>query len=111
MFDGQNEFSQIFTGNNDNITMDIDVNMTNSNAMSSMGQMTQGSVSAPIIEPMQERVINRTIMHEVQHVCPIRTKIINNHVYRHTYSPAYTCCEENTCTNIQCGSCCCFNNR
>ncbi|MBR1386740.1 MAG: hypothetical protein IJ568_07915 [Bacilli bacterium] len=111
MFDGQNEFSQIFTGNNDNITMDIDVNMTNSNAMSSIGQMTQGSVSAPIIEPMQERVINRTIMHEVQHVCPIRTKIINNHVYRHTYSPAYTCCEENTCTNIQCGSCCCFNNR
>ena len=111
MFDGQNEFSQIFTGNNDNITMDIDVNMTNSNAMSSMGQMTQGSVSAPIIEPMQERVINRTIMHEVPHVCPIRTKIINNHVYRHTYSPAYTCCEENTCTNIQCGSCCCFNNR
>lgn len=111
MFDGQNEFSQIFTGNNDNITMDIDVNMTNSNAMSSIGQMTQGSVSAPIIEPMQERVINRTIMHEVPHVCPIRTKIINNHVYRHTYSPAYTCCEENTCTNIQCGSCCCFNNR
>ena len=111
MFDGQNEFSQIFTGNNDNINMDIHVNMTNSNAMSSMGQMTQGSVSAPIIEPMQERVINRTIMHEVPHVCPIRTKIINNHVYRHTYSPAYTCCEENTCTNIQCGSCCCFNNR
>lgn len=111
MFDGQNEFSQIFTGNNDNITMDIDVNMTNSNAMSSMGQMVPGSISAPIIEPMQERIVNRTIMHEVPHVCPIRTKIINNHVYRHTYSPAYSCCEENTCTNVQCGSCCCFNNR
>ena len=43
------------------------------------------------------------------HVCPIRTRIINNHVYRHTYSPAYSCCEENVCSNIQCGSCCGFN--
>ena len=72
-------------------------------------QAIAGTISQPIIEPMRERVINRTIMHEVPHVCPLRTKIINNHVYRHTYRPSYSCCEENTCTNIQCGSCCNFN--
>ena len=103
----QNDFTQNFSGDNE-INMDIDVNMANNNmAMpASQGPVMQGMVSQPIIEPMQERVVNRTIMHEVPHVCPIRTKIINNHVYRHTYRPSYSCCEENTCTNIQCGSCC-----
>ncbi len=71
-----------------------------------MGMVQPGMVTQPIIEPMQERIVQRTIMHEVPHVCPIRTKIINNHVYRHTYRPEYSCCEENTCTNINCGSCC-----
>ena len=40
------------------------------------------------------------------HVCPIHTKIINHHVYKHTYRPSYTCSEENTVSNVQCGSCC-----
>ena len=43
------------------------------------------------------------------HVCPMNTKIINNHIFKHTYQPHYTCCEENTVTNVQCGSCCNFN--
>ena len=42
------------------------------------------------------------------HVCPINTKIINNHIYRHTYQPRYTCSEENVVSNVQCGSCCNF---
>lgn len=42
------------------------------------------------------------------HVCPIQTKIINHHVYKHTYRPQYSCSEENTVTNVQCGSCCNF---
>lgn len=42
------------------------------------------------------------------HVCPINTRVVNNHVYRHTYQPRYTCCEENVVTNEQCGSCCQF---
>ena len=62
----------------------------------------------PIMEPMQEKCVHRTIMHEVNHVCPIRTKIINHHVYRHTYRPEYSCCEENVCSEVQCGSCSCF---
>lgn len=42
------------------------------------------------------------------HVCPINTRIINNHIYKHTYQPRYTCTEENVVTNQQCGSCCQF---
>ena len=42
------------------------------------------------------------------HVCPIHTRIINHHVYKHTYRPQYTCSEENTVSNVQCGSCCQF---
>lgn len=103
MFENPNGMNQNFYG--EDINVDIDFNMNQSNSMG------VNSISQPIIEPMQERVVNRTIMHEVPHICPINTRIINNHVYRHTYSPRYTCCEENVCTNIQCGSCCCFNNR
>ena len=62
----------------------------------------------PIMEPMQEKCVHRTIMHEVNHVCPIRTKIINHHVYRHTYRPEYSCCEENVVSNIDNGGCCNF---
>ncbi len=106
-FDFQNGFSQNIYG--EDINVDVDV-MMNGNGPTT-NQAFQTSMSQPIIEPMQERVVNRTIMHEVPHVCPINTRIINNHVYRHTYSPRYTCTEENVCTNVQCGSCCCFNNR
>ena len=62
----------------------------------------------PIMECPQERCCHRYICHEVPHVIPCNTRIINHHVYRHTFTPSYTCCEENTCTNVQCGSCCQF---
>ena len=116
-YDRDNDISGTFVGDDININMQgpimgnasIDsMNAASITPMNNQG-VFPGSVSQPIIEPMRERVINRTIMHEVPHVCPLRTKIINNHVYRHTYRPSYSCCEENTCTNIQCGSCCNFN--
>ena len=92
----------------DNMTnnMDTDFNM-NQNANMNM-DMNMNSNNTPIVEPMQEKCIHRTIMHEVNHVCPIRTKIINHHVYRHTYRPEYSCCEENVVSNIDNGSCSCF---
>ena len=62
----------------------------------------------PIMEPLQEKCVHRTIMHEVNHICPIRTKIINHHVYRHTYRQEYSCCEENVVSNIDNGGCCNF---
>ncbi|MEE3343668.1 MAG: CotD family spore coat protein [Bacilli bacterium] len=101
---------------NDNYRQDdTDINIVNDNMnfnsnMNMDGEFQQaiGDVMSPVIEPGRERVVNRTFVHEVPHICPINTRIINNHVYKHTYQPRYTCCEENTCTNVQCGSCCCF---
>lgn len=95
--------------NNTNSSMNTNTNMnTFSNQDYSQG-MTLGSVEGPIIEPGRERVVQRNIVHEVRHICPMNTKIINNHIFNHTYQPRYTCCEENTVTNVQCGSCCNFN--
>ena len=82
-----------------NNEMEVDVNMMNTPNTPMMNNN----------EGIQERVINRTFVHEVPHVCPIHTRIINHHVYKHTYRPVYTCSEENVCSNVQCGSCCQFN--
>lgn len=50
---------------------------------------------APIYECPCERIINREINHEVNHIQPINTRIINHHIYHHTFTPCYSCCEEN----------------
>lgn len=106
----------MFDGNFNAETMNVDIDLMSANTINNgmdynMNQpmMAMGAISSsPIMEPMQERQVHRTIFHEVPHVCPIRTKVVNHHVYRHTYSPSYSCCEENTCSNVQCGSCNCF---
>ena len=100
---------------------DLDINITNQNVNTNTNDNMnynevggydmmpmQENVMSPIVEPGRERIVNRTFIHEVPHVCPINTRIINNHIYRHTYQPRYTCCEENVVTQQQCGSCCCF---
>ena len=99
----------------------IDININNSNANTNTNQnvnmntnmnmndnMEFSSVEGPVVEAGRERCIQRNIVHEVKHICPINTRIINNHIYRHTYQPHYTCSEENVVTNQQCGSCCNF---
>ena len=87
-----------------NIDVDVDVNtMGNMNTTVDNNCQTR-----PIVEPMRERCVNRTIVHPVQHICPIRTRIINHHIYKHTYRPEYSCCEENVVSNIDQGSCCNF---
>lgn len=75
---------------------------------STMASPLQGMVCPPVYECPQERVIHREIMHEVPHVCPVNTRIINHHIYRHTFSPCYTCCEENEVCNVTepCNPCC-----
>lgn len=64
-----------------------------------------GCPCPPVYECPVERVCERVIMHEVPHVVPINTKIINHHVYRHTFTPCYTMSECDTCENVydQCG--------
>jgi len=94
------DFDSTIMGNNNVIENEVDINMIGNVGM----QMMQGGIN----EGVQERVINRTFVHEVPHVCPIHTRIINHHVYKHTYRPQYTCSEENTVSNVQCGSCCQF---
>ena len=94
-----NTMENTVTGNNNvvNQDMEVDINMMNNNTTMPMNN-----------NGVQERVINRTFVHEVPHTCPIHTRIINHHVYKHTYRPVYTCSEENVCSNVQCGSCCDF---
>ena len=70
--------------------------------------MEQQCGCAPIVEQPIERCIERNICHRVEHICPIHTRVINNHIIEHTYRPEYTCSEENTVTNIDPG--CCGNN-
>ena len=102
------DMTSTIDGNNNVVDQDmnIDINMNNN----SMGQnnMEMMDSQSPIIEPVQERQINRTFVHQVPHVCPIHTRIINHHIFKHTYCPRYTCCEENVCCNIDQGSCCNF---
>lgn len=104
-FQSMNMESNI-NGNNNYINndMDVDVMMSSNGSNMNNPQMMGNTMN----EGIQERVINRTFVHEVPHVCPIHTRIINHHVYKHTYRPAYTCSEENVCSNVQCGSCCQF---
>ncbi len=85
--------------------MNIDVNV---NGMDMGGNYSMATTQSPIVEPMQEREIHRTFVHQVPHVCPIRTKVVNHHIYKHTYCPEYSCCEENVVCNIDQGSCCNF---
>ena len=65
-----------------------------------------GCVQNPIYECPQERVCHRYICHEVPHIMPCNTRIINHHVYKHTFTPAYTCCEENEYSNVYEPRCC-----
>ncbi len=64
----------------------------------------------PIVEPTINKCIEREFCHEVQHVCPIHTHVINRHIYNHTYTPEYTCSEENQVVNNDPGCCSGFAN-
>ena len=59
-------FDSSIVGNNNTIdnNMNVDVNMMGYNN-SMMPQTMMGNVSSPINEGVQERVINRTFVHEV----------------------------------------------
>lgn len=59
----------------------------------------------PVYECPCENVVNREINYEIRHIKPIHTRIINHHVYHHTYSPCYTCSEENEICNVYDNNC------
>lgn len=92
----------------DNNSGNVDINFAQVQTNDINYDMMDTMETSPIVEPMRERVVHKTIEHIVPHVCPVRTRVINHHVYKHTYQPNYTCCEENVCEHVQCGSCCNF---
>ncbi len=114
MFDQNNfDFDSNVTGNNNVVDndMNIDINMMNGGAGGMNMNMNMNAAvmpGGPVQEGVQQKCIHKTIVHEVPHVCPIHTRIINHHVFKHTYRPQYTCSEENVVSNVQCGSCCQF---
>ena len=59
------------TGNNNTIQNDMDVDVT---MMPSSGMMNQTNFQQPMNEGVQERVINRTFVHEVPQPCPFMTE-------------------------------------
>lgn len=61
----------------------------------------------PIMEPQVTNCVEKDFYHEVEHVIPVHTHVINRHIYNHTYKPEYTCSEENQIINNECG---CRNN-
>ena len=65
-----------------------------------------GCQAMPIYECPEERVCHRYICYDVPHIKPCNTRIINHHVYRHTFTPCYTSCEENVVENIYDQRCC-----
>lgn len=94
--------------------MDTEMGMSMNQSM----DMSMGMESAPlqldgvecpvVYECPIERVCHREIHHHIPHVCPINTRIVNHHIYRHTYTPQYTCCEENDKCDVYEGNCSCF---
>ncbi len=65
----QDEMVPNFVNENNIDINNTNYNMIESNPMAmSMPSQTMGMMTSPIIEPMRERVINRTIVHEVPQV-------------------------------------------
>lgn len=49
-----------------------------------------GCNQQPIYECPQEKVCTKVFVHEVPHIIPIHTKYVNHHIYKHTYTPAFS---------------------
>ena len=76
-----------------------DMNIANDNCS------LEGIKYPSMCECPQERCCTRQIHHNIEHIIPINTKIINHHIYHHIYKPVYTCTEENICSS---DSTCCM---
>ncbi len=64
-----------------------------------------GCTCPPVMECPQERVCHRQMNYEVPHIIPVNTRIINHHVYRHTYQPVFTCTSEDEVSNVYDNKC------
>lgn len=75
MFRRANEFdfNSNITGDNNvvenEMNVDIDMINSNNNQMPNQNMQMNSTISNPITEAMQEKVVHRTIMHEVPQDC------------------------------------------
>ena len=77
------------------------------NRQMTIGMMPQGNccMEQQVIEPTITKCVEKEFYHEIPHVCPIHTHVINKHIYKHTYTPQYSCSEECQTVNLDCGKC------
>ena len=98
--------------NFDNADINMNINVDDykmpamDNNMVGMGSVMPGVNCSPIYECPRINYVNRTICHTVPHIIPCETRVINHHVYRHTYTPCYSMSECNTCENVYDNPCC-----
>ena len=103
MFQEVNQASENFSyEKKDYSKMNMDMNQPNMTCTN----MSQENICCPnVCEMPRERVCHRYFCYDVPHIVPCNTRIINHHIYKHTYSPCYTCCEENEICNVTEGCC------
>ena len=61
-----------------------------------------------VMEPAITNCVEQNCYHQVEHIIPIHTHVINRDIYQHSYVPAYSCSQENQVVNID--PCKCGNN-
>lgn len=66
----------------------------------------QQSCCNVIIEPCITKCVECEFCHEVKHIQPVHTHVINKHVYNHTYEREFSTSEEDQVVNVEC----CGNN-
>ena len=70
------------------------------------GYMPMGcGCESPIIEPVINKCVEKDYYHEVKHVCPFHTHVVNKHIYNHTYTPQYSVSEEEQVIDNNNGCC------
>ena len=90
-------------------TPNCTMNMDNMNMAPRMGMgccPSQVMMCPPIMECPQVQCCHRVINYEVPHIIPCHTKVINHHIYKHTYQPCYSYSEEDETSEVYEPRCC-----
>lgn len=86
--------------------MNMNMNMGMSPMMGMNCCPGQEMMCPPVMECPQVRCCHRVINYEVPHIIPCHTKVINHHIYRHTYQPCYSYSEEDEASEVYEPKCC-----
>lgn len=89
-----------------NMNMNMGMGMGMGMPMGSACCPGQAMMCPPIYECPQVRCCHRVINYEVPHIIPCHTKVINHHIYRHSYQPTYSYSEEDECSEVYGPNCC-----